>query len=233
MTLPHAATLYGLADWLADRLGVEDAPLLRRDGPQGVDVLALALAPADLPGELEADALFLHRAFRLGGPGPDERWPGLGVLASHDPFDLQLTTGPNRALAAALGWTQLEPLGWKGRPLGLTATPPQRGWTALLDALDHEFGGHEAVQAPRIPVRPRLALMNALRPELLDLVHERGVNTCLTGQLRPGALGRARELDIGVVALGHRRTELWGLRQLGRELEAAFPGLVCRVYGQG
>ena len=54
----------------------------------------------------------------------------------------------------------------------------------------------------------------------------------VTGQMRPGALAHARELGLGVIALRHRRTELWGLRQLAYELGEAFPGLECTVYGE-
>ena len=88
-------TLGELADWLCTRLG--EASIVR---PAPVEVLRLSLAldPADLPTRLEADALFLHRSYRLG-----EAFPGLGVLASHDGFDAALTSGQNWALAQALG----------------------------------------------------------------------------------------------------------------------------------
>ncbi len=52
----------------------------------------------------------------------------------------------------------------------------------------------------------------------------------VTGQFRPGARTRARELGMGVVALGHRRSELWGLRRLARELRDEFPDLAPEVF---
>lgn len=214
-------TLDRLAGWLSERLG--EAAVFR-PGPPEVHRLALALEPTDLPTAPEADALFLHRAFRLG-----ERAPGLGVLASHDGFDRTLTTGVNRALAETLGWQEVRALTLH-RAEGLLATPPQPGWASLLAALEAEFGGYEALLEPATPSVPTLALMNAMRPEVLDAVAERGVRVYLTGQMRPGALPRARELGLGVIALGHRRTEQWGLRQLARELEAAFSDLSCAVY---
>jgi putative NIF3 family GTP cyclohydrolase 1 type 2 len=73
--------------------------------------------------------------------------------------------------------------------------------------------------------------MNAMRADLVEEAAADGVDLYLTGQVRAPGRGPAERLGIGVVAIGHRRSELWGLRQLGRELEEAFPGLVARVLG--
>lgn len=211
-----------LADWLRRRLGRERAPTLYRPGPAELPVgrLVLALEAADLPPHIDADALFLHRAFGLG-----ERFIHLPVLASHDGFDARLTTGDNRPLAATLGWRERRPLVWQGKTIGYTARPPERDWRALVDMLEQEFGGHERLLPPLSPTTSRIALANATRPELLDLAHEHGASVYITGQWRPGARLRAQELGLGIVALGHRRTEEWGLRHLARELSQAFPDL--------
>lgn len=220
-------TLTDLARWLQAELG-EPEPL-RRDGPAEVRRLALALEPADLPPTLEADALFLHRSRRVG-----DGWPGLGVLAAHDGFDTHLTTGPNRRLARVLRWTDVEEVVWEGRVVGISAAPPQRGWASFRTALHAELGGEDTAWPPQPPSGSlRLTLMNAMNPALIGQVAGLGVRVYLTGQLRPSAVGAAREHGLGVVALGHRRTELWGLRRLARELEGAFPGLETRVYGDG
>ncbi|ADV67360.1 Nif3-like dinuclear metal center hexameric protein [Deinococcus maricopensis] len=215
-------TLDALAAWLQSRLQ-EPRPLWR-PGPPDVRHLALALDPDDLPQSPRADALFLHRAFRLG-----DRYAPLGVLTAHDGFDAHLTTGQNHALAHALQWRDLRPLDHQGRTYGLTATPPQATWPALLAALTDELGGVEETRPPTRPAA-RVALMNAMRPELLQAAHDHGANVYVTGQLRPGALARAHELGVGIVALGHRRSEVWGLQQLARELRAAFPDLRPHVH---
>lgn len=218
-------TLPDLARWLQAELG-EPEPL-RRDGPAHVRRLALALEPADLPPTLDADALFLHRSRRVAGG-----WPGLGVLAAHDGFDTGLTTGPNHRLARALGWTDVEEVVWEGRVVGIRAAPPQRTWGSLRAALHAELGGEDTSWPPQSPTGSlRLALMNAMNPALIGHVAALGVRVYLTGQLRPSAVAAARAQGLGVIALGHRRTEVWGLRQLARELEAAFPGLETVVYG--
>ena len=219
-----APDLTELAGWLRHRLGAEDLPSVYRPGPEPVSRLALALEPGDLPQDLSADALFLHRPFRLGA-----RFPGLGVLASHDGFDAQLTTGQNWPLARRLGWSGARALGWQGRPLGLLADLPGPSWTGLLGSLNAELGGWDFVAAPRIQPS-RVLLANALRPELVHLAAAEGAGVYLTGQFRPGARAALAETGLGVVALGHRRSEKWGLRQLERELRAAFPDLSTDVY---
>ncbi len=217
--------LTDLAAWLRVRLGAEDLPTLYRPGPAAVSRLALALEPDDLPENPSADALFLHRPFRLGG-----RFPDLGVLASHDGFDAALTTGQNWPLAGQLGWQDVRALTWKGKPLGLLAELPESSWEDLLTSLKSELGGWDFAAAPR--ERPaRVLLANALRPELVQLASDQGAQVYLTGQFRPGARAALSETGLGVVALGHRRSEAWGLRQLERELRAAFPELRTEIYG--
>jgi putative NIF3 family GTP cyclohydrolase 1 type 2 len=217
-------TLQELADWLRAEFG-EQQPL-KRAGLPTVRRLALALEPADLPPEVDADALFLHRSLRVG-----QGWPGLGVLGIHDGFDLALTTGPNYRLAQALGWRDVQQVVWKGELKGLIATPPQQTWADLQAALHAELGGEDRSWPPAPSVQPlKLALMNAMNPGLIEHVAAQGVQVYLTGQLRPSALAAAHALGLGVIALGHRRTETWGLRRLAQELGAAFPELQVEVY---
>ncbi|MVN85539.1 Nif3-like dinuclear metal center hexameric protein [Deinococcus sp. HMF7620] len=220
------ATLSALADWLGTHLA-EPQPL-KRPGPEAVTRLALALEPGDLPTDPQADALFLHRSRGVG-----EGWPGLGVLGAHDGFDLHLTTGPNRVLAARLGWTAVQLLHWEGQPAGLLATAPQASWGELRAALHAELGGEDEALAPREPVaRPlRVALMNRLSPGTVTLAAAQGAHVYLTGQQRPSALAAVQAAGLGLIALGHRRTEWWGLGQLADQLRAAFPGLETSLYG--
>ncbi|MFK7600680.1 Nif3-like dinuclear metal center hexameric protein [Deinococcus sp. SM5_A1] len=218
-------TLHELADWLRAEFG--EAQPLKRDGPPEVRKLALALEPADLPPEVDADALFLHRSLRVG-----EGWPGLGVLGVHDGFDLALTTGPNHRLARALGWRDVQAVVWKSELKGITATPPQQSWDELRAALHTELGGEDTSWPPADTSGPlRVALMNAMNPGVIEHVADGGVRVYLTGQLRPSASAAAHARGMGMIALGHRRSEDWGLRRLAAELRAAFPDLQTHVYG--
>lgn len=217
-------TLAALHHWLRARLGPDGE--MKGGADTEVQRLALALDPADLPDVPPATALWLHRSRRAG-----ERFGGWPRLNSHDGFDHALTTGENWRLAQALGWQDAQRLGLT-RAVGLIATPPQTGWNGLLSTLDAEFGGHEELLEPETPQVSRVALVNAMRPEVLAEVAAQGVQVYVTGQWRPGARPEAARLGLGVIALGHRRTERWGLRQLARELGDAFPGLECAVYGE-
>lgn len=210
--------------WFQTRL--QGTQIVRGNGRAlALNQIALALDTADLPPDLQTDAIFLHRANRLGAA-----FPAATILNSHDGFDSALTTGVNWPLAQRLHWQGVSVLELD-RATGLIATAPQNDWEHLLAVLTAEFGSTEGTLPP-VTFTPRLALVNAMRPELLEEAAAQGVGVYLTGQLRPGALDRARQLGLGVVALGHRRTELWGLRQLARELETAFPDLRVTVYGE-
>ena len=215
-----------LADWL--RLHFGEVQPLRRARPGDVRRLALALESRDLPpdllSEFAPDALFLHRAYSLG-----DAWPRLAVLSVHDGFDARLTTGPNWRLAKALGWCHVKEVHFRGKLAGLVATPPQENWPALLLALRAEFGGEELVFA-RPGVIRKLALLNAMNPALIAQVAGLGVGVYITGQVRPSALSALHERGLGLIALGHRRSEIWGLRRLASELRAAFPDLETRVF---
>ncbi|WP_309569845.1 Nif3-like dinuclear metal center hexameric protein [Deinococcus sp.] len=220
-----AATLTGLAGWLHATLA-EPEPL-KRSGAQALTRVALALEPRDLPDDVNVDAVFLHRSHHA-----NERWPGLGILGAHDGFDLHLTTGPNHRLARVLGWQDVLEVTREHRVVGVNARPPQRTWHDLRTALQAELGGEDTSFPPTDTVVTRVALMNAMTPALIEDARGQGVHAYLTGQLRPSAVPVAHACGMGVIALGHRRTELWGLRTLAREMEAAFPGLATQVYGE-
>ena len=217
-----------LASWLERRLGREKSiNVLYRSSERPVNRLVLALEPREIPVDTDADALFLHRPFELS-----ERFPGLGVLASHDPFDDLLTTNFNLTLARALNWKKPRRLRLEERTVGTVADleSPLK-WEALLETLEQEFGGWEELLTPRELRLERLVLMSTFRPEAVRLAARVGAQVYLTGQMRPAGQTLALELGLGVVALGHRRSELWGLNQLARELSGAFPALELNVMG--
>ena len=203
-----------------------------------VDRLGLALEPWPTLDEWMAaerlDAVFLHRPWNLSDPQRRTlQSAGTGVLAYHLAFDERLTTGFNPALAAVCGWGEPAVLGRKaGRPLGmLCALPTPVAFDVVTAQLRSEFGGLEQVTAPAPDDEPimRAAVVGAMTDALVREAHERGAGVYVTGQWRQPARAAVRETGLGIVALGHRRSELWGLHTLARLLRAHPEGASLEI----
>lgn len=205
--------------------------------------IGLALEPppdvADWVRRNNLDALWLHRPWHLNQAALP---PDVGVLYHHLPFDETMTTGYNRRLAAALGLTDLEPLGYKTasdpadahlppRPIGMLGMAPFRSfdeWKLLINKL---FGGYDrAATSGRakfgsVRVPEKVAVVGAMNPALIWEAHERGVCLYLTGEYRKSAQEAVDETGMAVIAIGHRRTEEWGLQALADLFRERWPGL--------
>ena len=169
------------------------------------------------------DALFLHRpwgAEDVTGP------PNLGgVLAAHEAFDRGLGIGRSRISAEALGLSGLQACGWKkGAPLGWVGTTPLR-FSAFLRRVLHVFGGLEAGYPPRRGRAGRVAVVGAMRGALVEEACAAGAAVYVTGQWRPAAALAVARTGIGVLAVGHRRSERWGLRALAQRFALRFAHL--------
>ena len=187
--------------------------------------LGLALEPwpgiTDWLAQNKLDALFLHRPWKLG------RTPkGVGVLAYHYAFDERLTTGYNPLLAEVLEMSEPEVLGHKdGRPLGMIGNVPNASFTAFQAQVEAEFGGLEGVYGANTGEVTRACVVGAMRPALIYEAAERGAQVYLTGQYRKGAAQAVSETGVGVLELGHERSEVWGLKALAKVLQEQFPEL--------
>ncbi len=182
------------------------------------------------------DAVFLHRPFRLA---PNALAPDVGVLAYHLPFDERLTLGFNPRLADVLGLTNVDVLGEKqGRPLGMIGDAPAAlpfgAWAAVLSNV---FGGRDAARAPAAgndTLIARIAVVGAMNNTLVHEAAQRGARLYVTGQWRERAEVAVRETGIGVVVIGHRRSEEWGLRALAGVLRERWAGLEVTIsHGSG
>ncbi len=180
------------------------------------------------------DALFLHRPWNLtDAQRHDLAAANIGVLAYHLAFDERLTTGLNPALAQACGWLAPERLGDKaGRPLGMACALPQpAAFGAVAEQIRAVFGGLDDAIPPAAgndaPIT-RAAVVGAMTDALVREAHARGIGLYATGQWRQPARAAVRETGIGVVVIGHRRSEEWGLRTLADFLRA--DGLDARLH---
>ena len=212
-----------------------------RPSDRPVERIGLALDPPPQVGnwvrENKLDAVWLHRPWRLQ---QDTLPPDLGVLYHHLPFDETLTTGYNVPLAAALGLSELEILGYKTapapvdahlppRPIGMLGMTPPRSFDEWKLLINRRFGGYDRAEPGRTDVPERVAVVGAMNTSLVQDAHERGVGLYLTGEYRKSVQEAVDETGMAVIAIGHRRTEEWGLQALAGLLREKWPGLVVLV----
>lgn len=202
-------------------------PSVYASSARAVRRLGLALEPTAAVMERvrdeKLDALFLHRPWTLSAAG-------IGVLASHLPFDERLTIGFNPDLAEALGVSAIEVLGTKeGRPLGMVGDLDGATFARLLQRITAELGPPEATEPGRAADIRRVAAVGAMTDALVREAAERGADAYITGQMRAPARAAVAETGIAVVAVGHRRSEVWGLHLLARLLATEWPHLSTMV----
>jgi putative NIF3 family GTP cyclohydrolase 1 type 2 len=224
-----------LAVWTAtgaDGYGAAEHGVLRGDG-RVVRRLGLALDQRDArPAWVRAsaiDALFVHRPWSL----PLDAIGDLPVLFAHRPFDDRFTTGPNTALTTALGMRDVRPFGERdGRPLAMIGEVVQADAANATATVRETFGGLEDERpGDGRPVR-RVVVASAMTDALVREAAGLGADLYVTGQLRAPGLAPAHALGLHVLAIGHRRSERWGLGALAHALQAALPGLECEVAGE-
>ncbi len=244
-------TLTDLETFLADALSTarfppEDPRGLWRPGADPARPVArLGLALETWPGlaawveDERLDALWLHRPWRLAEscpPLPET----VGVLAHHLAFDDRLTTGLNPRLADALGFAgPPAPFAEKdGRPLGMVGRLADAGavWGTFARRVGETFGGQDEITPPAPAPgddgsRPPLvvAVVGAMNDALVRAAAARGVRAYVTGQWRQPAAAAVRETGIGVVAVGHARSERWGVCALAGLLRERWARLDVRV----
>ncbi|MDM9383074.1 Nif3-like dinuclear metal center hexameric protein [Chlorogloeopsis sp. ULAP01] len=183
--------------------------------------LGLALEPQTQLQEWASaqnlDALFLHRPWKLQlGLLP----PDIGVISYHLPFDECLTIGFNPRLAQVLNVSNLEVLGEKeNRAIGMLGEIPDQSFESLCSCVSQVFGGTEQVRTTVRGEVKRVAVVGAMTDLLVREAANCGVDVYITGQLRQPAEEAIRETQIGAIAVGHRRSEVWGLRALAGVLQ--------------
>ena len=207
-----------------------EPPTVLRPFSRSVARLGLALDPWPGIGEWarteKLDALFLHRPFKLNH---DELPPDIGILASHLPFEERLALGYNPRLADALGLTRLEVLGHrKGRPLGMLGQVPPQTVGAFYKSVSETFGGREDSRTCERNEVTKVAVVGAMTAELMHEASERGAEVYVTGAMRQPAREAILDTGLGVIIVGHKRSEEWALRVLAHILRERFFGLsVC------
>jgi len=232
--VPALAALAAFLDETTDARAFPGEPptvFIASDRPVRRLGLGLALEPGPgLAGWVDADrldAVFLHRPWGVADVGlPAD----VGVLASHAPFDHRLTVGANPDLARDLHLRDPHPFGDKdGRPLGMIGDVEAADPALLIARITDLFGGVDDVLPGRAESIRRIALAGAMTDAMVREAAARGAGLYVTGQLRQPGLRAAAETGIGIVAVGHARSEVYGLRLLAAAIERRFAGGVACV----
>jgi putative NIF3 family GTP cyclohydrolase 1 type 2 len=178
----------------------------------------------------QIDALFCHRPWNLQvAQLPTE----MGVLAYHLSFDEALTIGYNPFLAKDLGMKKLLVLGKKlERPIGMIGEVVHQPLKDCIFQIEAMFGGMEVVISGLEQIS-RIAVVGAMSAELIQMAADCGAELYITGQLRRSAESALRATKISVIAVGHQRSEAWGLRMLARLLQQQFPSLEVVLLRDG
>ncbi len=222
-------TVRAVADHLAPAL---DRERYHREGdPAGVWVasdrpvrrLGLRLEAGRPPYDWadDLDALLVHRPFGL--------WParlpaGLGVVAVHRALDDRFSVGHAPALAAALGLTpDPEPLTRDGKPVGLVGRCARQPLAGVIGRVETELGGVHEASGGEPETVAAVALVGAMTDALVREAAARGAGVYVTGQLRQPARAAVEATGLRVLAVGQDRAEAWGLRHLGRLVQAEWP----------
>lgn len=198
-----------------------------------INRIGLALKPwENIPAwiaEQQLDALFLHRYWQFN----IQTMPaGVGLLAYHLPFDEKLTLGYNSLLAQQFGMSETAVFGRKeGRPLGMTGIIKAMSISFFQQKAENIFGGLEGVMDGKNTHVTKIAVVGAMTEQLVREAASAGVQLYVTGQLRKPATKAVQETGMHIIAVGHRRSEQWGLNQLAGILHKQWNDLEIIVAG--
>ncbi|MVM33118.1 hypothetical protein GO755_23965 [Spirosoma sp. HMF4905] len=209
--------------------------------------IGLALEPfpklADWISETQIDALWLHRPWQLDLANlPSD----IGILTHHLPFDETLTMGYNPRMAKEMGAVgELVPLGYKQdiigpgktlpqRPIGMLMEITPREFDQCLTAIKNLFGGYDRAEAGHgsgawQPDSCRIAVVGAMTDALVREAASKGATMYITGTYRKPGQQAIDATGSAFIAVGHRRSEVWGLRTLADLLREQY-SVECIIH---
>lgn len=214
-----------------DQYPEEERGGIYRKSDRPIRRLGLALEPTlDLARSIahrRIDGLFLHRPWQLD-PDLD-----IGVIFYHLAFDERLTLGFNLRLAEALTLVNVEPFGHKtGRAIGMIGEISPQSFDRCCEQVREIFGGSESTNTysrstatGQSKTVRRIAIVGAMNDSLIRSAAAQGVELYITGQFRVSAKAAVLETGMGVIEVGHRRAEQWGLRALSGVLRERWAKL--------
>ena len=238
--------LNDIVQFLDNELAVSSYPETERGGvyypsSRPIRKVGLVLEPfptlVDWINENHLDAIWVHRPWQLD---PTTLPTDVGIMTHHLPFDETLTMGYNLRLAKQLEATNTpEILGYKpdktnpkkvlkDRPIGMLVDVSPNEFDGWLETVKAHFDGYDRAEAgcgasAWQADSTRIAVVGAMTDALVREAAGRGACLYLTGAYRKAGQAAVDETGIAVIAVGHRRTEEWGLRALASLIEENWP----------
>lgn len=224
-------TQQSLIEFLDRFFMVDQYPAAERGGiyrPSDRQIRRIGLALDPVPNldrwvaNHRVDALFLHRPWQLD---PDLLAPDIGIVYYHLAFDERLTLGFNLRLAEALSLMNVQPFGQKaGRAIGMIGETSPQSFDRYCDQVRDVFGGYESAIGQADSVG-KIAIVGAMNEALIRSAADQGATVYITGQFRVSAKAAVLDTGMGVIEVGHRRCEQWGLKALSGVLRERWSTL--------
>jgi putative NIF3 family GTP cyclohydrolase 1 type 2 len=205
----------------------EAIPSLWKDTQKSVTKIGLALEPWTgievWIEEHQLDGLFLHRPWKIN---EYELPDNISLFAYHLPFDEHLTIGYNLHLCRDFTLANPQIFGLKeGRPIGMVCETQNINTIDICKQAENVFQGvDECFQINNTNVN-KVAFVGAMTTDLIYNASKAGVQLYVTGQIRKQAMKAVVETGMSIIAVGHARSEYYGLKLLGQILLTKWPDL--------
>ena len=201
--------------------------------PGEVRRIGLALEPNQGMDEWvrreQIDLLFIHRSYRLlflTMPEP------VGVITYQRAFDRWLFSTQNPFLVQSFGLHEITPITWREEEIvGFVAAVIPESWPEFLERANAAFMGTESALLPTRKVVCRAAFLEAMSAVLVESAAALGADVYVTGQTRQPGLPAIEQTGLGLITVGRRHLEWWGLTCLGQLLIEQFPELAVVRFG--
>ena len=146
------------------------------------------------------------------------------LMAYHLPLDCHPTLGNNIQILNRLALEAVEPFAfYRGTALSFIGRSKQPFSLAEFSTqLRNVFGG-EPLLLPFGPEKiQRIAICSGAAPELIHEAKQKGADLFLSGEATEYIYHFAKEEDMHFVAVGHHRSEMFGVQALGEHLAHHF-----------
>ncbi len=151
----------------------------------------------------------------------------LNLYTAHLPLDMHPEVGNNAALARLLPLSKIQPFGdYHGTSIGFSGTINPK--TPIKQI--------EAVFARALDCKPRVlpfgksiistvAIVSGGGASLLDEAIHKKIDCLITGEGPHDRFYQAKESNINVIYLGHYKSEIIGVKELGKKITGQFKDL--------